>query len=103
MRDLWKRKLVSSTSQSVPQIDPPCPSLVSDAVYERKLIQVSACVVAEWKIEHPFFQLTQMHGELLELNESLQKQLQLKSAAGQRLKDELIALRGPVSALICYH
>jgi len=37
-----------------------------------------------------------MHGELLELNESLQKQLQAKNVLSQRLKDELIALRGPL-------
>lgn len=47
--------------------------------YERKLIQVA-----------------EMHGELLEFNEHLQKLLQSKEGQIKRLKDELIDLRGPL-------
>merc|ERR1719195_1210635 len=46
--------------------------------YEKKLIQVA-----------------EMHGELLEFNENLQKSLQSKDTIIGRLKDELISLRGP--------
>lgn len=37
-----------------------------------------------------------MHGELLELNENLIKQNRKKNFVNERLKKELIALRGPV-------
>lgn len=47
--------------------------------YEKKLIQVA-----------------EMHGELLEFNENLQKSLQSKDATISRLTDELVSLRGPL-------
>ena len=47
--------------------------------YEKKLIQVA-----------------EMHGELLEFNENLQKSIQGKDLVISRLRDELIALRGPL-------
>ena len=47
--------------------------------YEKKLIQVA-----------------EMHGELLEFNESLQKVLQTKEATISRLREELVSLRGPL-------
>ena len=47
--------------------------------YEKKLIQVA-----------------EMHGELLEFNEHLQKLLQSKDALIKRLRDELVDLRGPL-------
>lgn len=47
--------------------------------YEKKLIQVA-----------------EMHGELLEFNENLQKNIQNKDTVISRLKDELISLRGPL-------
>ena len=47
--------------------------------YEKKLIQVA-----------------EMHGELLEFNENLQKSLQNKDVVINRLKEELISLRGPL-------
>ena len=37
-----------------------------------------------------------MHGELLEFNENLQKNIQNKDTVISRLKDELISLRGPL-------
>jgi len=46
--------------------------------YEKKLIQVA-----------------EMHGELLEFNENLQKTVQSKDTIIGRLRDELISLRGP--------
>lgn len=47
--------------------------------YEKKLIQVA-----------------EMHGELMEFNERLHRQLQAKDAAIRRLREELIDLRGPL-------
>jgi len=47
--------------------------------YEKKLIQVA-----------------EMHGELLEFNESLQKSLQARDTTIGRLRDELVSLRGPL-------
>ena len=47
--------------------------------YEKKLIQVA-----------------EMHGELLEFNENLQKVLQSKEGTICRLKEELVSLRGPL-------
>ena len=47
--------------------------------YEKKLIQVA-----------------EMHGELLEFNESLQKVLQSKDGTISRLREELVSLRGPL-------
>ena len=47
--------------------------------YEKKLIQVA-----------------EMHGELLEFSENLQKSLQTKEAVISRLRNELILLRGPL-------
>ncbi len=47
--------------------------------YEKKLIQVA-----------------EMHGELIEFNEHLQKVLQAKDAAMRRMREELVELRGPL-------
>lgn len=47
--------------------------------YEKKLIQVA-----------------EMHGELLEFNEHLQRVAQQKEAAMARMRQELEALRGPL-------
>uniref|UniRef100_A0A915L088 PX domain-containing protein n=1 Tax=Romanomermis culicivorax TaxID=13658 RepID=A0A915L088_ROMCU len=46
--------------------------------------------------EQKLIQLSQMHGELLELNDHLMKQDRLKSKLNERLRLELIALRGPL-------
>jgi len=46
--------------------------------YEKKLIQVA-----------------EMHGELLEFNENLQRTVQTKDSQISRLKEELVSLRGP--------
>jgi sorting nexin-29 len=51
----------------------------SAAIYEQKLIQVA-----------------QMHGELMEFSESLQVQLNRKDIIIRRLRNELVALRGPM-------
>ena len=47
--------------------------------YEKKLIQVA-----------------EMHGELIEFNEHLQKNVQVKDAIIARMREELIDLRGPL-------
>jgi len=47
--------------------------------YEKKLIQVA-----------------EMHGELLEFNENLQRTVQMKEAALIRLREELVRVRGPL-------
>ncbi|XP_049804040.1 sorting nexin-29 isoform X2 [Schistocerca nitens] len=47
--------------------------------YEKKLIQVA-----------------EMHGELMEFNDRLHRQLQSKEAALRRLREELVDLRGPL-------
>ena len=41
-------------------------------------------------------QVAEMHGELLEFNESLQKSVQSRDAAISRLRAELVLLRGPL-------
>jgi len=43
------------------------------------------------------FQVAEMHGELMEFNELLQKQLLCCESQLRCLKEELISLRGPVS------
>ena len=43
-----------------------------------------------------FFQVAEMHGELLEFNESLQKSVQSRDVAIGRLRAELVLLRGPL-------
>lgn len=40
-----------------------------------------------------------MHGELIELNERLQKMLNIREHQLRRLREELVNLRGPVSFL----
>ena len=47
--------------------------------YEKKLIQVA-----------------EMHGELLEFNEHLQRQVQAKDVVIHRMRNELVELRGPL-------
>ena len=42
-------------------------------------------------------QVAEMHGELMEFNELLHRQLNAKEALLKRWHGELIALRGPVS------
>jgi sorting nexin-29 len=42
--------------------------------------------------------VAEMHGELIEFNEYLQKQVQLKDLCIQRMREELIDLRGPLPA-----
>ena len=51
-----------------------------EAEYERKLIQVA-----------------EMHGELMEFNDYMSRQLKTKETIIGRLKEELVDLRGPVS------
>lgn len=62
---------------------PPAPSVIDysheASEYEKKLIQVA-----------------EMHGELMEFNETLQKQLMSRESHLKRLTDELIGLRGPL-------
>lgn len=48
-------------------------------------------------IVYPFLQVAEMHGELMEFNEVLHRQLNTKEATISRLKKELTDLRGPVS------
>lgn len=47
--------------------------------YEKKLIQVA-----------------EMHGELIEFNEHLQRNVQIKDAVIMRMREELVDLRGPL-------
>jgi len=42
-------------------------------------------------------QVAEMHGELMEFNELLQKQLLCRESQLKCLKEELVSLRGPVS------
>lgn len=42
-------------------------------------------------------QVAEMHGELMEFNEMLHRQLNAKDAALRQLRQELVMLRGPVS------
>jgi len=42
--------------------------------------------------------VAEMHGELMEFNEFLQKQLLFRESQLKRLTEELVSLRGPVSA-----
>lgn len=42
-----------------------------------------------------------MHGELMEFNEMLHRQLNGKEALLKRLQQELVDLRGPVSTAYC--
>ena len=41
-------------------------------------------------------QVADMHGELIELNERLQKMLNIREHQLRRLREELVDLRGPV-------
>lgn len=43
------------------------------------------------------YQVAEMHGELMEFNDVLKKQLLTYESQLKRLTEELIALRGPVS------
>lgn len=47
------------------------------------------------------FQVAEMHGELIEFNERLHRALVAKEALVSQMRQELIDLRGPVSALPC--
>lgn len=44
------------------------------------------------------FQVAEMHGELIEFNERLHRALVAKEALVSQMRQELIDLRGPVSA-----
>ncbi|KAL8575773.1 hypothetical protein ACOMHN_004960 [Nucella lapillus] len=69
--------------QTQPSIPPPKTTIdysQEASEYEQKLIQVA-----------------EMHGELMEFNEMLQRQLTAKDCALKQLRQELITLRGPVS------
>ena len=48
------------------------------------------------EFEKKLIQVAEMHGELLEFNEHLQKVLQAKDAVIRRLREELIDVRGPL-------
>ena len=48
------------------------------------------------EFEKKLIQVAEMHGELLEFNEHLQKTLQAKDAIIRRLRDELVDVRGPL-------
>jgi sorting nexin-29 len=43
--------------------------------------------------------VAEMHGELMEFNENLQKQLLARDALVRRMQQELTDLRGPVSII----
>jgi len=43
-----------------------------------------------------------MHGELMEFNEHLQRQLLQKESSLKKLTSELVELRGPVSCQLVY-
>lgn len=45
-------------------------------------------------------QVAEMHGELIEFNEVLQRQLVGREQQLRQLRAELVSLRGPVSAMI---
>lgn len=47
------------------------------------------------------FQVAEMHGELIEFNERLHRALVAKEALVSQMRQELIDLRGPVSAAAC--
>lgn len=44
------------------------------------------------------FQVAEMHGELMEFNELLQRQLIIRESQLKRVTNELVNLRGPVSS-----
>ena len=46
-----------------------------------------------------FVQVAEMHGELMEFNELLHRQLNAKEHMLKRLQGELVDLRGPVSTI----
>ena len=52
------------------------------------------------EFEKKLIQVAEMHGELLEFNEHLQKTLQAKDAIIRRLRDELVDVRGPLPGKI---
>ncbi|XP_072043891.1 sorting nexin-29-like isoform X1 [Amphiura filiformis] len=66
---------------AIPEPKPSAHAIQSDqeADYERKLIQVA-----------------EMHGELMEFNDYISRQLKIKETIISRLKDELVDLRGPL-------
>ena len=47
-----------------------------------------------------FVQVADMHGEIIELNERLQKMLNIREHQLRRLREELVNLRGPVNIFI---
>ncbi|XP_076459627.1 sorting nexin-29-like [Babylonia areolata] len=68
--------------ETQPSIPPPRPSIDYSheaAEYEQKLIQVA-----------------EMHGELMEFNEMLHRQLNAKDVVLRQLREELVSLRGPL-------
>ena len=48
------------------------------------------------EFEKKLIQVAEMHGELLEFNEHLQKIIQGKDAVIRRLREELVDVRGPL-------
>ena len=61
-----------------------------DGNFDNLITYTSTCVL----------QVAEMHGELIELNERLQKSIQHKDTVMKRMKAELEDLRGPVSKSI---
>ena len=57
--------------------------------------QLKLCVFVQLLL--PVLQVAEMHGELMEFNEHLQKQLLNREHNIRRLRHELVSLRGPVS------
>ena len=49
-----------------------------------------------------FRQVAEMHGEIMEFNSYLSKQLYLKNQQLARLKEDLVDLRGPVRCVLIY-
>ena len=66
--------------------------LIND--YERGGWNVCVCVKATFN-----FQVAEMHGELMEFNELLHRQLNVKELHLRQLRQELVELRGPVRRL----
>jgi len=73
-------------------------------IYQKRLSQVTENLNS-YKFSFKFvtcFKLSHMHSELLELNDYLLKENRLKTKLNERLKLELISLRGPVRFSECF-
>ena len=57
---------------------------------------ISMCSEKAEQYEHKLIQVAEMHGELMEFNDFLTRQLKAKDNLVQQMKDELIDLRGPL-------